>query len=175
MKTHLELGPAATKSTKWVSKYSDEWFTVGIVRKGHVDLIQDLDKLWNLPSNQFEVAYASAVLEHMTKPVHFMKECHRVLKPGGVVRILVPHVAIYMRRYLDGMIDLKRFIRCIRDPKPRGHKQAFDPPTLKRVFRAGGFKIIHQQEPLESISDVFRGVEYFSTRPEVSIIMEGVK
>jgi predicted SAM-dependent methyltransferase len=170
----LELGPAKTKHTKNRARFSKLWFTAGIARKGKVDLVQDLECPWALPNARFDAVFASHVLEHIEKPLHFMTECHRVLKTGGLLRISVPNVAVYMERYLSYKINLARFLRCINDDKPRGHKQAFDPGTLKALFSKAGFRNVFQRDPMES-GFMIMHVEYFSNRPEVSIFMEGVK
>jgi len=55
------------------------------------------------PDNMYDVVYHSHLLEHM--PVEdalpFMKECFRVLKPGGVIRVLVPDLEQIARFYLE--------------------------------------------------------------------------
>ena len=39
----------------------------------------------------FDVIEASHVIEHLDRPFAVMKELHRLLKPGGVLHIKVPH------------------------------------------------------------------------------------
>ncbi len=60
----------------------------------HVDITCDVEeeKLpW--PDNYFEEVYCRCVLEHLRidKIDFVVSEMHRVTKPGGVVRIIVPH------------------------------------------------------------------------------------
>lgn len=40
---------------------------------------------------EFDYVFASHVLEHLDKPFVIMKELYRILKPGGVLHIKVPH------------------------------------------------------------------------------------
>jgi len=50
-----------------------------------------------------DVVYHSHVLEHFPKrftPI-FLKDCHRVLKPGGIIRVAVPDLERIMRIYID--------------------------------------------------------------------------
>lgn len=53
------------------------------------------------PNDQFEVVYHSQVLEHFPKEKasDFIKECHRVLKPGGVIRVVVPDLENIVDEY----------------------------------------------------------------------------
>jgi SAM-dependent methyltransferase len=49
-----------------------------------------------------EIIFAEHVLEHFEYPsqsANFLKECHRCLKSGGVVRIVVPDGALYLSLY----------------------------------------------------------------------------
>jgi SAM-dependent methyltransferase len=43
------------------------------------------------PDNTFDAAILSEILEHVDEDVRGLKEVYRVLKPGGVVAITVPH------------------------------------------------------------------------------------
>jgi SAM-dependent methyltransferase len=53
-------------------------------------------------SEEFNVVYNSHVLEHLEREnaCRFLKECFRVLKPKGVVRIAVPDLERIVRGYL---------------------------------------------------------------------------
>lgn len=56
-----------------------------------IDVVWDLNKL-PLPfeDNQFEEILAYSILEHVNY-VSLMDELHRILKPGGIIRIRTPH------------------------------------------------------------------------------------
>ncbi len=41
--------------------------------------------------NYFDAVTAFYVIEHLPNPIVFIKECHRVLKPGGVCLLRYPH------------------------------------------------------------------------------------
>ena len=52
--------------------------------------------------NSFDVVYHSQVLEHIPKneAAKFIGECYRVLKPGGIIRVVVPDLENIVREYL---------------------------------------------------------------------------
>lgn len=59
--------------------------------------------------NTFEAVYHSHVLEHMPKryaPV-FLRECWRVLQPGGILRVVVPDLEFAAREYLQQLHKAK--------------------------------------------------------------------
>ena len=57
-----------------------------------VDFIADIENgLGFLPDNSADEIYSCNFVEHIENLEGFMKECHRVVKPGGLIRIIVPH------------------------------------------------------------------------------------
>jgi SAM-dependent methyltransferase len=68
----------------------------------------DLTKGIPVDNNSAKVVYAAAVLEHIRKEdvPKFLTECHRVLKPGGVIRLAVPDLEQQARGYLDTLARL---------------------------------------------------------------------
>lgn len=53
------------------------------------------------PDNKFDTVYHSQVLEHIPKEeaAGFLKECHRVLKEGGIIRVVVPDLENIIGEY----------------------------------------------------------------------------
>lgn len=65
-------------------------------------LVHDLAKGIPFPNASVDVVYHSHVLEHLDRNVapEFIRECHRVLKKGGILRIVVPDFEKCCRNYL---------------------------------------------------------------------------
>jgi ubiquinone/menaquinone biosynthesis C-methylase UbiE len=65
-------------------------------------LVHDLTKPLPFATNRFSVIYASHVLEHLylKDAQDLLLECRRVLKPGGLVRIVVPDLRSMAAAYL---------------------------------------------------------------------------
>jgi SAM-dependent methyltransferase len=65
----------------------------------------DLRKGIPFPDASFEVVYHSHVLEHFQRREGggLMRECFRVLKPGGVLRVAVPDLEAIARQYLASL------------------------------------------------------------------------
>jgi SAM-dependent methyltransferase len=66
--------------------------------------VQDLRRPFPWADDSAEVIYSSHTLEHLTRDEgrRFLAECHRVLAPGGVLRIVVPDLAAILAEYDKG-------------------------------------------------------------------------
>lgn len=62
----------------------------------------DLTKKWKIADNSKDAVYHSHVMEHVPKNAvkTFISECHRVLKPGGVIRVVIPDLEMIARNYI---------------------------------------------------------------------------
>lgn len=57
-----------------------------------IDVVHDLDRFpWPWLAGEAERIRAFDVFEHVWYPLEFMRECHRVLEPGGVLDIHAVH------------------------------------------------------------------------------------
>ena len=63
--------------------------------------IADLRRHLPFADNTFDAAYASHLLEHLYREaaVGFLRELIRVVKPGGLIRMLVPDLGAMVREY----------------------------------------------------------------------------
>jgi predicted SAM-dependent methyltransferase len=84
------------------AKFHPDWVNVDKVSGSKQ--VQSCDVLLGLPfsNDRFEVIYHSHVLEHLPKDKApaFVAECLRVLKPGGIMRVVVPDLENIAREYL---------------------------------------------------------------------------
>lgn len=56
------------------------------------DVLCDLEKFpYPFADNTFELIEADHVIEHLEKPLHVIRELHRISKSGGIIHIKVPH------------------------------------------------------------------------------------
>lgn len=77
--------------------YPPPWVNLDRKALPGVDVMMDLEDCEheNLPfeDNQFDIVYASHLLEHISGLLPLMEELHRVTKPGGHLLVRVPHGA----------------------------------------------------------------------------------
>jgi SAM-dependent methyltransferase len=59
------------------------------------------------PDGSFDVVYHSNFLEHLGRrdAEQLLRECRRVLRPGGILRVVVPDLEVQARAYLEALAD----------------------------------------------------------------------
>ena len=144
-------------------------------------LVHDLTKPLPFAADSFSAIYASHVVEHLylKDAQKLLAECRRVLKPGGVVRIVVPDLRSMAKAYLrngeveDLYITAKelsadRFNERLsfRSPAPptgsplyklytlwkdfHHHKWMYDSESLAHYVETAGFTEVSPKQYLES-------------------------
>ncbi len=69
-----------------------DYVNLDIIKLNGVDYVHDINKPpYPFKNNQFDEVLCQDVLEHVSDLLIVMREIYRILKPGGVVRIRVPH------------------------------------------------------------------------------------
>lgn len=84
-------------------RFHPNWINFDLISNSPQVHRHDLSRGVPLPDASCDVVYHSHVLEHIRKKdvAFFMKECRRVLRIGGVIRIAVPDLERICRLYLE--------------------------------------------------------------------------
>jgi len=79
------------------------WTNVDMASTSPHVIAHDIRKGLPFDGASFDVVYHSHVIEHLAQPdaLVFLKECVRVLKPGGTIRVATPDLENMARAYLD--------------------------------------------------------------------------
>jgi SAM-dependent methyltransferase len=85
------------------TSYHPDWVNLDIVPQSRGVIACDFRRGLPFPEGSFDVVYHSHVLEHFTRDEGkaFMEEVSRVVRPGGVVRVVVPDLEDIARLYLE--------------------------------------------------------------------------
>jgi SAM-dependent methyltransferase len=102
-------------------------------------LAHDLSKGIPFASDSVDIVYHSHVLEHLDRPVaqRFLAETLRVLKPGGISRIVVPDFELLCRAYLEHLE------RCQHEPREAARHEELVAGVLEQSVRreaAGAYR-----------------------------------
>ncbi len=80
-----------------------DWINVDFVSHSKDVIAHNLLEGIPFSDNYFDLVYHSHLLEHFPKAESyiFIKECYRVLKPGGIIRIVVPDLEEITKTYIQ--------------------------------------------------------------------------
>jgi predicted SAM-dependent methyltransferase len=157
----------------------------------------DLTKEFPWPDGSASAVYMGEVLEHFTPEAGeaLVRRCHKVLRPGGVLRLRVPDNARFWRNYLeeytatrarprkDWTIEhsqwIERFFRDICVERPgrfsarsfgHFHKWMYDDLSLIALFEKVGFREVDRMTFRQSrIEDIER------VEARDDLIVEGIR
>lgn len=124
-------------------------------------------------SDSFDYVYSEHFIEHigLDEARALVRECQRLLKPGGTLRLSTPNLEKLVDEYRSGRLSEWDDMRW----KPQtscqllnegmrlwGHQFVYDLPELLALLRASGFSHIERMEWRKSTHDALRNIE---TRP----------
>jgi predicted SAM-dependent methyltransferase len=128
-----------------------------------IDLWLDVRNGLPFPSNTVDSIYSTHMFEHFypDELQVLLRECQRVLKPGGGVRLIVPNLASAIAAYSQNQSDwfddafprhfdslggrFSNFVFC-----DGQHRTAFDFSYLEEILRQAGFREVEQSGEGES-------------------------
>lgn len=144
-----------------------------------------------LPDGSVSLIYSSHMLEHLDKLEAglFLMEAKRVMKSGGVIRLVLPDLSKAIARYnqnQDADMFVKSTSMCI--PNPRGfierlrmvlignrhHLWMYDSKSLFKLLESHGFKKIELLPCGETTLSEYAPLD-LNERAEESLYIEAVK
>lgn len=151
--------------------------------------------------NQFDFIFSEHMIEHLTFPdgMKMLAECHRVLKPGGTMRITTPDLSFLMELYGNHKSKLQQeYIKWSTDTfiagasgyedvfvinnfvRDWGHQFIYDHKTLRAAMEKSGFTNITECQINESQDKELQNLENEDRMPPgllklESMVWEGSK
>ncbi len=86
-------------------RFHPTWTNVDFISTGEGVMVVDLTRGVPFPDASFDVVYHSHLLEHFSKSEaeHFLRECYRLLRPNGILRVVVPDLEQIVKVYLTAL------------------------------------------------------------------------
>jgi predicted SAM-dependent methyltransferase len=180
----LQLGAAENMQAGWLNTDLHGY------DRGDELVYLDARKRFPLPDASFDVVFSEHMIEHLTyaEGQHCLRECLRVLRPGGTLRLATPSLQRLARLYDTDLTELqRRYVHWAIDnvvsegdaPLPGfvvnnffrswGHRFIYDERTLRHALTAAGFVEIEECRVGESSRPELAGLEqHLAETPELN-------
>jgi predicted SAM-dependent methyltransferase len=155
------------------------WLSSDIKPMYRETIYLDASKPFPFPDATFDYVFAEHMIEHVSwrHGLSMLKECHRVLKPTGAVRLATPDLSVLAGLLRSQDARAARYIAWVTDnflPEAPGrfpgfvlnctvngfgHRFVYDEETLALTMRLAGFASITRHAIGESEDPQLRGLE----------------
>jgi SAM-dependent methyltransferase len=156
------------------------WFNTDLFPERWPVVRMDATRPFPLPDAAFQFIFSEHMIEHvpLDHARRMLRECFRVLRPGGWIRIATPDLARIVQLYAEPNLPAHQryFARSVasfglaRDLPPQattvnslfylhGHRFIFDEASLIILFREAGFTHLRRCRPGESEIPELHGIE----------------
>jgi len=140
----------------------------------------DAKKPFPIEDGTFDYVFLEHVIEHVQfkEGLSLLRECHRILKPDGRIRIATPDLETLIQLHTTQKTDIqKRYVNWIVDKflpevgiysecfvinnafRNWGHQFIYDHATLQLAMERTGFVNVISYRPGESDDENLRGIE----------------
>jgi SAM-dependent methyltransferase len=126
------IGPAQYRGVEWDAESAARGRSRGL------DIVQaDLNRGIPHEAGAFGCVFALSVLEHLLNPCRFLKDCHRVLEPGGRLVLLTPNISTYFTALL---------ILLGKMPSSGPHPDSNELLKGEEIFKVSSAELAHDAE-----------------------------
>ena len=158
---------------------SDISNAIGWGKRGVYSIYLDLNDDFPLPSNSFDYVFSQQAIEHFSygQGARMLRECCRILKPGGAMRIETPNIRYFIGNYLSNDKPLGPSLQLAArdmDAPPIhltalnqifllwDHRYVYDIETLAELCRSCGFVNIREVNMGKTDVEPFRAAIAFN-------------
>ena len=130
---------------------------------------RDLTQPFPVASDSVDFIFNEHFLEHIPRPagVGFLRECRRVLKPGGVLRVVTPDLGHLVEAWqcaevikIPGVWEPITVCQMFNEGmRLWGHQFVYDFQELASTLRAAGFHEIYAKPYTESPYDALKCID----------------
>ena len=146
-----------------------------------------------MPFENADLIRASHIIEHLTleEGHFFLKDCYRVLKPGGLIRLATPDLTrivtcynghefdmayfndIQPKKYIDAPTEGEKFSRLLFSCD-YAHRAVYDWPMMRDFLEKAGFLHIKRRKPGDSWN-IDMQTQATDQHVKVSLYVEAIK
>ena len=134
----LDVGYSVGGFADWLVRLG--WNCTGLDindrRHSHIRTIQcDLNEGFPVEAEGYDLVTAGEVVEHMIDETAFVRECHRVLNPNGMLVLTTPNLSYLVNRFLVAVGRVPMFVY---EPY---HYHFHTRKTLVELLESNGFQV----------------------------------
>jgi predicted SAM-dependent methyltransferase len=169
------------------SRHIEGWINLDAARGDHIDIVWDLRRGMPFPAESCSAVFGEHVIEHIPKPdaERLLREIHRVLQPGGVIRLSTPDAGKFLRAYVNDPEFLadSRFAEAAETSMDRvnmmmreygQHLWVYDIELISLVLQRAGFSSVQEQKFGASTHPRMQGID-LAEREFESLYVEATK
>jgi predicted SAM-dependent methyltransferase len=114
----------------------DRWLTADVSPRA--DVYMDVTAPIPVPDSAIDLVYMEEVIEHipLNRATALLRECHRILRPGGHLRLTTPSLDYFARRALESADHVGEINSIFYD---HGHRHIFSVAELQAHLMESGF------------------------------------
>ena len=144
------------------------------------DVYLDITKPFPLPTSSIDSIFCEEVIEHVSieDGSRLLKECWRVLKPGGFIRITTPDLSWFSRRISEDSEDSEACCEINDIFYNHGHRFLYTRKLLQECCKETGFiSFLYSsyQDPESRLGYLDSHAFRFNHLPEISQYLEAYK
>ena len=188
----LQIGGGWHRLNGWLN--TDIELIPGVLR-------MDATRRFPFADGTFQYVYTEHMIEHVqfAQGIFLLRECHRVMREGGVIRVTTPDLASIVGLYGSNLSDVQKqylswFCQTFLPPdfpptranvinaffRRWGHQFIYDEQSLADALRAAGFDSIERRRLGNSDYEALRNLENEQRYPVSlldyeSVALEGCK
>lgn len=117
------------------------WLNMDISPKHSPDILGDWNDLSMFEADSFDVVVSHHSIEHAgcNEAAGFVREAHRILKPGGSLLVFVPDLRALAQRWLTGQLDTQIYLTNLYGPfdgtEGSRHRWGFDRAHMRQFLK----------------------------------------
>ena len=104
----------------------------------------DMNDRLPFPNDSFDAVVSIDGVEHLQQPCHFIRECNRILRPGGVLIVTAPNISSVRSRwrwFVTGFHDTSGYPPDEQDGASPEQIRMLSFPELRYMLHTSGFQI----------------------------------
>lgn len=141
------------------------YINVDANKNNQPDIVAVVDNLLDIRDDTVDGIYACHVLEHTHRGAvqGVLEEWHRVLRPGGELRVAVPDFEEMVYLYTEEKVSLERLWGLFYGGNRTqwdDHQVVFDYETLCVYLTKAGFHSMHRYDPNVWVAECFSKIGY---------------